>query len=370
MLIMLAVACVAIGGLGMYKYRKIRAAIAQGQSFRPPPAGVTTVVATASTWQPVLKAVGSLKAVQGVEVSTDLAGIVREIAFRSGQTVKKGDVLVRLDTKQEEAQLKAAEAAAELARVTLNRQRDLLGKRATSQSDYDTAAANADQAAATVDQVKALIARKTIVAPFDGVLGLRQVDIGQYLDVGKTIVSLESQDPIYVEFSLPQHDLDQVTIGGKIRISAPGLKGDQREGEITAVNSKLDESTRNIQVEATLPNKDGELRSGMFVQVEILLPEQKGVIAIPASAVVYAPYGNSVFIVNETPAEGGSAKTVTQKFVKLGPSRGDQVSVLSGVSEGDVVVSSGGFKLSGGMEVVENNTVQPSNEAFPNPPES
>ncbi len=367
MLLMLLIAFGAIAGLGYYKYASIRTAMAEGASFKMPAAGVTTVTAQSSTWQPVLNAVGSLKAVQGVEVSTDLAGIVREIAFESGQRVKKGEVLLRLDTQQEEAQLKAAEAAAELARLTRARQHDLLTKRATSQSDYDTAAANADQAIAVVDQARALIARKTITAPFDGVLGLRQVNIGQYLDVGKPIVTLQSQDPIYAEFALPQHELDKVAPGTKVRVSAPGLEGPAPEGVVTAINSKVDESTRNIQVEATLPNKEGHLREGMFVQVEVLLPEQEGMIAIPASAVVYAPFGNSVFTVAE--GEGG-VRTVTQKFVKVGPSRGDQVSVLSGVAAGDIVVSSGGFKLSNGMEVVENNAVTPSNEARPQPPES
>ena len=367
MILMLSAALLGIGALGFIKYRQIRKAMAQGASFAPPPAGVSTVVARAAKWQPVLKAVGSLKAVQGVEVSTDLAGIVREIGFESGARVKKGDVLVRLDTQQEEAQLKSAEAAAALARVNRARQVDLLAKRATSQAEHDSAKATADQAEAAVEQVKALIARKTIAAPFDGVLGLRQVNIGQYLDVGKPIVVLQSQDPIYVEFALPQQELAQVAIGKKVRVAAPGLEGTSIEGEITAINSKVDESTRNIQVEATLPNREGSLRGGMFVQVEVLLPEQEGVISIPASSVNYAPFGDSVFIVRD--GEGGKKK-VQQQFVKLGPARGDQVSILSGVKEGDEVVSSGAFKLNSGAAVTINNSVQPSNEAAPHPPES
>ncbi len=369
MLTMLVLVVLAVGAIAFAKYRQIRAAMAQGMSFKMPPAAVTTLVARGERWQPVLHAVGSLRAVHGVEVSTDLSGIVREIAFESGTPVKEGDLLIKLDTRQEEAQLKAAEAARELARLNLSRQRDLLSKKATSQSEFDAAAASADQSDASVEQIKALIARKTIHAPFDGVLGIRNVNIGQFLDVGKSIVPLQSQDPIYVEFALPQQELGNVALGKKVRLKVTGLEGKEFDGEITAINSKVDESTRNIQVEATVSNKDGILRSGMFVRVEVLMPEQDGIVAIPASSINYAPYGDSVFIVKD--AEGGQGgKQVIQQVVKVGPSRGDQVSILSGVKEGDEVVTSGGFKLNSGAEVQVNNTVQPSNEANPNPPET
>lgn len=373
MLAMIVVFIAFVAAIGFYKYRQISAAIAQGQAFVMPPTAITTVKAAAITWQPVLSAVGSIKAVHDVDVSTDLAGLVTEIAFESGKPVKKGDVLVRLDTQQEEAQLKSAIAAADLARVNLTRQRELLSKRATSQSELDTAIANADQAAAEVERVRVVISHKTIRAPFDGVLGIRKVNVGQYLDVGKPIATLQSIDPIYVEFSVPQQEIPQVGVGRKIRITAAGIAGKTFEGEVTAINSKVDEATRNIAVEATLPNKEGLLRGGMFVNVEVLLAEQEGVIVIPSSSVVYAPYGDSVFVVKETPAEGEGKPAglqAVQQFVTLGPSRGDQVAVLTGLKEGDVVVSSGGFKLTSGASVVVNNSVQPGNEVRPVPPET
>ncbi len=372
-MIILFVAFVAI--LGFYKYRQISAAMAQGKAFVMPPTAITTIKAAAITWQPVLSTVGSLKAINDVDVSTDLAGIVTEIAFESGKPVKKGEVLVRLDTQQEEAQLKSSVAAGDLARVNLTRQRELLSKRATSQSEFDTAAANADQAAASVEQARVLISRKTIRAPFDGVLGIRKVNIGQYLDVGKPIASLQSLHPIYVEFSVPQQEIPQVGVGKKIRITAAGIAGKTFEGEVTAVNSKVDEATRNIAVEATVSNEEALLRGGMFVNVEVLLPEQEGVIVIPASSIVYAPYGDSVFIVKEVPAspehpDQPATLQAVQQFVTLGPSRGDQVAVVTGLKHGDVVVSAGAFKLTSGASVVVNNSVLPGNEVNPTPPET
>jgi len=367
-MIMLVLVVLAIGAIAYVKVRQIKAGMAMAASFKMPPAAVTSLVVKGEPWQPVLRAVGSLRAVQGVEVSGDLAGIVREIAFESGTSVKKDELLVRLDTRQEEAQLRSAEAALELARLNLTRQRDLLSKRATSQSEFDAASATADQAEAAVENIKALIARKTIRAPFDGVLGIRKVNIGQHLDVGKPIVSLETQDPIYVEFSLPQQDLPSVALGKKVRVKVAGLASHEFGGEVTAIDSKIDESTRNIQVEATVPNKEGILRSGMFVEVEVLLPGQSGVIAIPASSVLYAPYGDSVYLVKDAP--DGKGKQAIQQFVKLGPARGDQVTILSGLKEGDEVVTSGGFKLNSGAEVIIDNRIQPSNEANPKPPET
>lgn len=361
-----------IWGVYRYKMNQFKAGMEAHAHFSMPPTAVTTLVAKGEKWQPVLNAVGSLRSVNGVDVSTDLAGIVTEIGFESGAPVKKGDLIVKLDTKQEEAQLKSTLATSELARLNLKRQSELLAKRATSQSEYDSAAATADQQEANADQVKALIARKTITAPFDGVLGIRQVNVGQYLDVGKPIVSLQSQDPIYVEFSLPQQDLNKVAIGKSIQVKAAGIEGQTFEGQITAINSKVDEATRNIGVEATLSNKEGKLRGGMFVQVEVLLPAQEGVVAIPASSINYAPFGDSVFLVKEVEAKDGKpgGKQAVQTFVKLGASRGDQVAVLSGVKEGDEVITSGGFKVNSGAPVVIDNTVQPSNNPAPHPPET
>ena len=368
---MLALVILVIAGLATRKVLQIKTAIAEGPKHAPPPPAVTTLIAKNQSWQPVLNSVGTLRSVNGVDVSTDLAGIVSEIAFESGATVKKGTLLVKLDTKQEQAQLQAAEAKRELSRLNLARQKDLLTKKATSQSEYDAAAAQARQDDAAVEQAKALVARKTIVAPFDGVLGIRQVNLGQYLNVGNPIAALQSLDPIYVEFQMPQQCLDQIAIGKKIHLKASGASAEQFEGDITAINSKVDEATRNFQVEATVANPDHKLRAGMFAEVQVLLPEQSGVIAIPSSSVNYAPYGDSVYLVTDGKTlDNKPAKIAVQQFVKLGPTRGDQVSVLTGLKEGDEMVTSGVFKVRNNQPVIINNAVQPANEADPKPPET
>ena len=349
-----------VAAIGSWKVRQIQTAIALGKSFTLPPVAVTTVVAKRERWQPALRAIGSLKAVNGVAVSTDLPGIVAQVAFQSGAAVKKGDLLLQLDSQQEAAQLRSAEARCDLAKLNLDRQKELVASGAVSQSNLDTAATEHRQAAAAVDEARVLIARKNIVAPFAGRLGIRQVDLGQYLNVGAPIVQLESIDPIYVEFAIPQQNLDQVSTGKPVRLKVAGLGEESFLGAVTAIEPRLDEATRNVMVQGTVVNPAGKLRPGMFVQVEVLLAEQD-VLSIPASSVSYAPYGDSVFIV-----KGG--KTVAQQFVKLGATRGDQVTVITGVAEGDEVVSSGAFKLRNGIAVQVNNSVQPGNEANPNPP--
>ena len=362
-----------IAALACYKVIMIKAAIAKYASFGPPPAAVTSSIAKAQSWQPVLSVVGSMRAVNGVLVSTDLAGIVAQIAFESGREVKKGDLLVKLDTRQEEAELNAAQARRELARISLQRESDLIAKKAVAQSDYDSAESEFRQADAAVEESQALIARKTIVAPFDGLAGIRQVDLGQYLNVGSTIAPLQSIDPIYVELSIPQQDLPQVAVGKKLRVRADGLEGREFVGDVTAIDSKIDETTRNITVQGTVQNPDHALRPGMYVNVDVLLPEQEGVVAIPSSAINYAPYGDSVFIVKDstTPgADGKLGKEVVQQFVKLGASRGDLVAVLSGVKPGDEVVTSGVFKLRSHAPVMINNSVQPGDNPNPNPPDT
>jgi membrane fusion protein (multidrug efflux system) len=368
MLAMLGLMLLFILGIAAWKVWQIQAGKAQATQFAPPPTAVTTAVAKTERWQPVLSAVGSLKAVNGVTVSTDLAGIISQIAFPSGATVKKGDLLIKLDSQQEEAQLHSAEARRDLAKLSLDRQRNLRSSGAVSQSDYDSAESESRQAAAAVDEANALIARKTITASFDGLLGIRQVDLGQYLNVGAPIVQLQSTDPIYVNFALPQENLEQIAVGKKLRVKATGVAGNQFEGEITAIDSRLDESTRSIMIQGTVRNAENRLRPGMFVNVEALLPE-KDVISIPSSSISYAPYGDSVFIVKEKQGpDGKPGAEAQQQFVKTGPSRGDQVSIVSGVKEGDKVVSSGVFKLRSGIAVQVNNSVQPDNEANPTPP--
>lgn len=362
MLLMLVIVGAVIYALFFYvnlRETQKKAALAQTSA---PPAAVTTLIAKPQTWQPVLSAIGSLKAVNGVDISADLSGIISEIAFESGKPVKKGDLLVRLDTKQEEAQLAAAQAWMDLARANLARKEDLLNKKAASQADYDAAAAEARQTVAAVDEIRAAIARKTITAPFDGITGIRQVNIGQYLSTGTTVVSLESRDPIYVQFSIPQQHLSKVNHGRKIRLTASGVDDVVFEGEITAIDSRVDETTRNIQIEATVPNPQGQLRTGMFANVEVLLPPVPGVLAVPASSIDYTPYGDTVWLVKE-------AKAV-QQFVTLGASRGDQIAIVKGIQEGDEVITSGAFKLRPNISVEVNNAIQPSNEEYPKPPDT
>jgi membrane fusion protein (multidrug efflux system) len=373
MSLMLGAVVLLILALGGYKYLQIKAGMAMYAKFAPPPAAVTSIVARAQTWQPVLSVVGSMRAVNGVLVSTDLAGIVSQIAFESGRELKKGDLLVKLDTQQEQAQLHSAQARRELATISLQRQKDLFAKKAVAQSDFDAAQSEFRQADAAVEEAQAMIDRKTLTAPFDGLAGIRQVDIGQYLNVGAPIAPLQSLDPIYVEFSIPQQNFSQITQGKKVRVRADGVDAQEFDGEITAIDSKVDESTRNVTIQATVKNPAHKLRPGMYVNVDVLLPEQPGVVALPATSINYAPYGDSVFIVKDAAqpgADGKIGKEVVQQFVKLGASRGDQVSILTGVKAGDEVVTSGVFKLRSHAAVMINNSVQPDNEENPNPPDT
>jgi membrane fusion protein (multidrug efflux system) len=368
MLIMLVAVAAFIALLWNWKMSQIRAGQASAAMFAPPPSAVSTTVLASQSWQPVLSAVGSLKAVQGVALSTDLPGIVALIGFESGTSVKKGDLLLKLDSQQEVAQLHSAEARRDLAKLTLERNRDLVTKKAVSASEFDQSQTHFREAEAAVEEAKALIGRKSILAPFDGELGIRQANLGQYLNPGTMVVSLQSLDPIYVEFVLPQQNLAQLAVGRSLRLSANGRGSESFEGKITAMDSKVDETTRNILVQGTVANPQRRLRPGMFVNVEVLLEQEQGVVAVPTSAISFAPYGDSAFVVVEkTGPDGKVRKEVTQQFVKLGASRGDQVAVLSGLKAGDEVVTSGVFKLRPGAAVQVNNMVQPGNDLNPKP---
>jgi membrane fusion protein (multidrug efflux system) len=368
MFIMLIAMGAFIAVVGSIKFRQIQTAAAQAASFQPPPEAVTTIVAKQEQWATTLSAIGSVAAVHGVTVSADLPGLVETIAFDSGRTVQEGDVLVRLDTRQEHAQLAAADAQGGLARLNLDRARGLRDQGIISEADYDRAAAEHQQAQARIGEIRATIARKTIRAPFSGVLGLRQVNLGQYLTGGGPIVSLQSLRPIYVNFSLPQQEVGRLRPGSEVSVSAEGLTGGAVTGRITAVDSIVDEATRNLQVQATLPNSDGRLKPGMFVHVDVLLGARDSVVALPTSAISYAPYGDSVFIVGDVKGPNGeSYRGVRQQFVKIGAARGDQVAVLTGVTAGEEVVTSGVFKLRNGGAVHVNNDVRPGNNPAPKP---
>lgn len=375
MFLMLAVVAVALTALGTVKYHQVQAAIAQGASYQPPPEAVTTVIARQERWDATISAIGTATAVNGVTVAADLPGIVERIDFESGRSVRKGDVLVKLDTRQEEAQLKAAVAQRELARMQLERIEGLRAKGVTSQAELDDARSAFTQADARVGEIEATIARKTIRAPFSGILGIRQVNLGQYLAGGAAIVSLQSLRPIYVDFSVPQQDVGKLGVGTEVSVTpddAPaGEPLPRMVGRVSAVDSVVDPSTRNVQVRATFDNPEGVLKPGMFVEATVALGTGSSVITLPTTSISYAPYGNSVFVVEEMEGPDGSPyRGVRQQFVELGGSRGDQVAVLSGVEPGEEIVSSGVFKLRNGAGVFINNDVQPSNDPAPTPENS
>lgn len=369
MFLMLGVVLLVIAGLGFVKYRQIQTAMAQGKSFVPPPDAITTVVTKRVTWPSTLEVIGTAAAIQGVTVSADLPGTVAKIHFESGQAVHAGDVLVELDTREERAQLAAAESDADLARINYGREQQLVKEGVVPRSEYDNAEAQQKSTEAKVGEIKATIERKTVRAPFSGILGIRQINLGQYLAAGQAIVSLQSLNPIYVNFGVPQQESPHVRTGSRLELTSDDLPGLKFAGRVTAIDSVVSETTRNIQVQATLPNPDERLRPGMFVEVNLSLGSNQEVIALPASAINYAPYGDSVFVVtSETDAKGN--RKVRQQFVKIQGSRGDQVGVVTGLNPGQEVATSGVFKLRNGASVLVNNKVQPPDSPKPNPEES
>ncbi|HXV76461.1 MAG TPA: efflux RND transporter periplasmic adaptor subunit, partial [Candidatus Polarisedimenticolaceae bacterium] len=330
MLIMLVAFLAVVGVIGFVKFQQIQAAIAQARSFQPPPTAVTTIVAEEVSWRTTLRAIGTIAAVHGVTVSADLPGIVARISFESGSRVEAGDELVRLDTRQERAQLEAAEAERELARLNLERMEELRQKGVVSQAELDAADARFKTAEAQLGQIRATIERKTIRAPFTGILGIRQIDLGQYLAGGDPVVPLQSLDPIHADFSVPQQDIARVGPGTVVRVEVEG-SDIEREGRVTAVDSIVDEATRNVRVQATLDNRRGDLRPGMFVETHVVDETPVPVVTVPASAISYAPYGDSVFVVTElTGPDGATYRGVRQQFVKLDGTQGDRVAVVSG----------------------------------------
>ena len=371
MVLMLVVTAAIVAALGFVKFKQIQIAVAQGAAFQPPPESVTTLVAAEDAWPATLTAIGTMAAIHGVTVSADLPGTVDRIAFESGTAVRQGEVLAELDIRQERAQLAAVEAQLELAKLNFARMEGLLRENVISRAEFDQATARQRETDARVAEIRAAIDRKTIRVPFSGVLGIRQVNLGQYLAAGDPLVTLQSVSPIYVNFGVPQQDAAGIRLGRAVRVSAEEMAGLDLSGRVTAIDSAVDEKTRTIQVQATLANPDGRLRPGMFVQTELVLGASRKVIAIPASAVSYAPFGDSVFVVTDLQdAAGKTYRGVRQQFVRLGGARGDQVAIVSGVKPGDEVVTSGVFKLRNGAAVQINNSVRPANSRAPKPQES
>jgi len=370
MILMLGLMVVLLTGLGFVKFRQVESAV-QAASFQPPPEAVTSIVAQREQWPATMGIIGTVEAVKGVTVSADLAGIVEHITFDSGQSVREGDALVELDTRQERAQLASLEAQSDLARLNYGRMEQLLNAGVISRQEYDQATAQQKATAANVAEIRATIERKTIRAPFSGVLGIRKVNLGQYLSGGSAVVPLQSLNPIYVDFGVPQQTAAQVRVGSTLHITSEDVAGQMFTGRVTAIDSVVDEATRNVQVQATLSNPEGKLRPGMFVQVEVGVGASRPVITLPASAISYAPYGDSVFVITDLKdPKGQTYRGVRQQFVKVDGSRGDQVAVVSGLNPGDEVVTSGVFKLRNGAAVQVNNKVQPGNNPAPKPQDS
>jgi len=368
MLQMLAAVAVVLSIIGFVKFRQVQGAIAAHKSFTMPPEAVTTVVAQSQPWEALLEATGSVAPVQGVTLSADQPGVVDRIAFESGAHVSAGDALVRLDTRQERAQLASAEARRDLARSTLERSRKLLDQQLIAQAEYDQVAAQFKQADASVSEMSASIDRKTIRAPFSGRAGIRQVNLGQYVHSGDAIVPLQSEDPIYVNFSVPQQQVASLRVGEAVDVAADRGDAPLATGRITAINPVVDEATRNVQVQATFQNRRELLRAGAYVSVSVQLGSRTPLIGLPASAINYAPYGNSVFVVEKLKGpDGREYLGVRQQFVKLGAAQGDRVAILDGVKAGEEVVTSGVFKLRPGAAVAVNNKLQPSNRLAPKP---
>jgi membrane fusion protein (multidrug efflux system) len=349
--------------IGLVKYLQISTLI-----HAKPPAvyeTVSTTEAKSETWQETLTSVGTLTAVQGVTVAAELDGKIVEIDFEAGSLVKASDVLVRQDTSAEEAQLRSAEANVELARVNLKRTKELLDKATVSQAQYDADAATSKQASAAADNIRATIAKRTIKAPFSGRLGIRLVNLGQNLKAGDPIVSLQALNPIFVDFYIPQEQMAQLATGLPVRLSGDAITGSV-EGKITAISPDIDATTRNVRVQATVDNTAGHLHPGMYVDVAVELPITNKILTIPATSVVYAPYGDTVYIVDSKADESGEKQLVVrQQIVRLGTRRGDFVEVVSGLKEGDTIVTSGVFRLRPGTAVKVNNSLAPDAQLAP-----
>lgn len=363
-------ALIIIGGsLAGIKVLQIRHMIALGSKMVPPPETISTAPVQLQSWESVLTAVASLEAVQGVTVAAEQPGKVVAISFTPGDYIEKGALLVRLDANAEEAQMRAIESSRNLARTNLRRLAGLAAKGLIAQSEYDNAEAISKEAEAQTENIQAVIQKKNIRAPFSGRLGVRQINLGQILKEGQEIVSLQTLDPVFVNFMLPQQELGRITTGMVVRVSGDGTLEKQIVGKITTIAPKVEVNTRNIQIQATISNKEEILRPGMFVNVSVVLPEQAKVLTIPGTSVLYAPYSDSVFVVEEKKDEksGKNIQALRQQFVRLGEKRGDFVAVLSGLKEGETVASTGVFKLRNGQAVVIDNSLAPAFELQPKP---
>lgn len=342
---------------------QFRAMGAAAEMMGPMPESVSTFTVEQQTWVRTIEAVGSVEPTQGVLLETETAGVVESINFDNGQLVQAGDVLVQLDVKVELAELKAAEALARLAEVELERAQRLRKGGNVPQSDLDRAIADEEKTKADVENIKARIARKTIRAPFTGKTGIRRINLGQYLAQGAPIVALQANERVYVNFTLPQQALGEIETGLNLVVKSDAYQELSFEGTVTAISPEIDPTTRSVQVQGTLENPDGLLRAGLFVRVEVTLPQEDLVTVVPATAILYAPYGNSIYKLEST-ENGLIAK---QHFIRIGSKKGDFVSIEKGAEIGDQVVSAGAFKLRNGISVTINNELAPEPKLAPTP---
>jgi membrane fusion protein (multidrug efflux system) len=346
-------------GLAATKVMQIRSMMAFGKTFVPPPDAVSSAVAQEEKWQDTLTAVGSIDPQNGVTLASEVAGTVAEIAVADGSVVAKGDLLLRLDTSSEEAQLRSAEAQTEMAKLNAERTRSLRAGNTVSQSELDQAEATLKQNQANADVIRAAIEKKTLRAPFAGRLGIWQVNVGASLDARRALVSLQSLTPVYADFSMPQQNLSQLKTGQAVQVTCDTYPDQKFDGTLTAINPDLDAATRSVPLRATFENTSQLLRPGMFARVTVVLPQAQSVLAIPATAVLSAPFGDSVYVIEQSTNSNGGL-VARQQFIRTGPSHGDSVSVLTGLKPGDRVVSAGLFKLHNGAPVTVNNDIVPA----------
>ena len=351
---------------------QIMTMISAGKKMVPPPTTVTSVDVKQADWQPMLTAVGSVSPVQGAMISAELAGTVTEINFQSGALVKKGAVLLKLDASPEEAQMRSAAADAELAKNDLDRARGLADRKVISTAEFDAAQSKYAQKKAAVENMQSTIDKKQIRAPFDGTAGIRAVNPGQMVKVGDPLVSLQALGQVFFDFSLPQQQLAEVKTDLPVKVTTDAVPNREFDGILTAVNSSIDATTRNVTLQATLDNRDNALRAGMFGRVKVLLPQKNATLFIPATAVSYAPFGNSVFVIEKKTDDKTKQESLIlrQQFIRTGETRGDFVAVTDGLKPGETVVSSGVFKLRNGMNVVVDNKLAPKAEIAPKPADS
>jgi membrane fusion protein (multidrug efflux system) len=370
MVIMLIAVAVVFGGIFGFQAFKAMMIKKFMSSMAQPPQTVTALKAANSPWQPNIEAVGSLRAVKGADLSLEVSGVVDTISFNSGDDVNEGTVLLKLRSDDDQAKLVSLQATADLNQITYDRDQKQFKLQAVSQATIDTDAANLKNAQAQAAQQQAILDKKTLKAPFTGHLGIRAVDLGQYLGAGTVIVTLQALDPIFVDFFVPQQSIDQLKLGQPVSVKIDAFKDQTFPGEISAINPKVDAATRNVQVRATLKNADHKLIPGMYATVDISTGAPQNYVTLPQTAITYNPYGDTVYIVDDKGKDpGGKPHLVArQNFVTMGATRGDQVAILKGVNEGETVVTSGQIKLHNGTTVLIDNSIQPTADASPNVP--